>query len=514
MMAAALLARPLRARGGGTCGARAAAALADSLAGAFAEEAAPKDQAYVDRLKIQARGGGGGHGCASLQSGAARGRRAFPDGGDGGDGGAVVLRATAAARSLAGVRQVYKGEAGAHGSSRRRAGRAGRDVVVLVPAGTVVWRLREPAPGGAGGGFGGSATAALGGGTDTANVEPASAEGGGDAAAWLRRWREPWVGARDYDPGDATESDNEAAESSAALDAAGVAHRKRPRVATADSSPAAQGYELLADLGADGDAVVAAAGGGGGGGNAARGRAARSATATRGAPGEAARLLLELKLRADVALLGLPNAGKSSLLRALSAATPRTAGHAFTTLQPQLGAVALPPAAPGGGGEFADDSAAAGDALSVVLADIPGLVAGAHEGRGLGLRFLRHAERARALAFVLDAAGGTPGGSTPLAPAAQLALLRDEAGRHDAALLRRPWLVIANKVDLLPAPAGVLAALRRRAAAAAAAAGEPPPAAVVGASATGGGGAPRGLTALLSALRRVADADADAARAP
>jgi GTP-binding protein len=512
MMAAALLARPLRARGGGAC---AAAALADSLAGAFAEEAAPKDQAYVDHLKIQARGGGGGHGCASLQSGAARGRRAFPDGGDGGAGGAVVLRATAAARSLAGVRQVYKGEAGAHGSSRRRAGRAGRDVVVLVPAGTVVWRLREPAPGGAGGGFGGFAAAAPGGGTNTASVEPASAEGDGDAAAWLRRWRGPWVGARDYDPDDAaSESDDEAAGSSAASDvaaAADAAARKRPRVAAADSSPEAQGYELLADLGANGDAVVAAAGGGGGGGNAARGRAARSATATRGAPGEAARLLLELKLRADVALLGLPNAGKSSLLRALSAATPRTAGHAFTTLQPQLGAVALP-AAPGAGGEFADDSAAAGDALSVVLADIPGLVAGAHEGRGLGLRFLRHAERARALAFVLDAAGGTPGGSTPLAPAAQLALLRDEAGCHDAALLRRPWLVIANKVDLLPAPAGVLATLRRRAAAAAAAAGEPPPAAVVGASATGGGGAPRGLPALLRALRLVADADA--ARAP
>lgn len=185
--------------------------------------------------------------------------------------------------------------------------------------------------------------------------------------------------------------------------------------------------EVLGDLVEPGQELVVARGGRGGWGNARfatpRDRAPRRAT--RGRPGEAGWLRLELKLLADAGLVGMPNAGKSSLLARVSAARPRVADYPFTTLEPTLGVVAVP-----GGGSF-------------VLADIPGLIEGAHAGKGLGHRFLRHIERTRVIVHVLDL------GASP-----ERDLYRDylainrELELHSPELARRPQVVVANKADL------------------------------------------------------------------
>ena len=180
---------------------------------------------------------------------------------------------------------------------------------------------------------------------------------------------------------------------------------------------------LLADLSEPGASFVVAHGGEGGRGNGSFATSTRQAPAfrERGMPGEDREILLELKVLSDVGLVGLPNAGKSSLLRALSAARPRVGDYPFTTLSPQLGVV--------------DQNAYKGP---FVVADIPGLIAGASEGRGLGNRFLRHVARARLLALVLDASEDPEG--------AQGTLISE---LHAAALSERPTVTVLNKVDLL-----------------------------------------------------------------
>ncbi|MGH9099833.1 MAG: Obg family GTPase CgtA, partial [Acidimicrobiales bacterium] len=138
-------------------------------------------------------------------------------------------------------------------------------------------------------------------------------------------------------------------------------------------------------------------------------------------------LTLELKLTADVALVGFPNVGKSTLISTISSARPKIADYPFTTLQPHLGVVRV---------------GRAGDETDLVVADVPGLVQGAAEGRGLGHRFLRHVERARVLVVLLDltSSAGTP-------PAGQLEVLLGELGRYEPRLLWRPRLVVGSKVD-------------------------------------------------------------------
>lgn len=182
----------------------------------------------------------------------------------------------------------------------------------------------------------------------------------------------------------------------------------------------------LADLVGHGARAVVARGGRGGRGNAAlaspRNRAPHSAE--RGEPGEEHRLDLELRLVGDVGLVGLPNAGKSTLLSRLTAARPKVADYPFTTLSPNLGV------AEGPAGRF-------------VVADVPGLVEGAHRGRGLGHRFLRHVSRCRALAYVVDLAEDDPG--------ADLGVVRAEVGSFDPDLASRPWVIVGSKRDLLEA---------------------------------------------------------------
>jgi len=192
---------------------------------------------------------------------------------------------------------------------------------------------------------------------------------------------------------------------------------------------AAEGDPPLADLDRDGARFVAARGGRGGRGNATFATPTRQAPdfAQPGRPGQARRLRLSLKLLADVGLAGLPNAGKSTLLRRLSAARPRVAAYPFTTLVPQLGVVEK-------------------DHRRWVVADVPGLVAGASEGTGLGDRFLRHVERTRVLVHVLDAGTCALEGRDPLG---DYGTIRAELRAYDARLAERPEIVALNKVDLV-----------------------------------------------------------------
>ena len=193
--------------------------------------------------------------------------------------------------------------------------------------------------------------------------------------------------------------------------------------------------ELLHELLGDGEQFVAARGGRGGRGNASFASSTNQSpqNSESGEPGESCWLRLELKLLADVGLLGFPNAGKSTLISRVSAARPRVASYPFTTLRPQLGAVEL------GEARF-------------VMADIPGLIPGAHQGAGLGDRFLRHVERTRVLVHLLDPEPLVSGGPPERSPERDYAALRSELQAYAEELADRVEIVCVAKADLLPEP--------------------------------------------------------------
>ena len=192
------------------------------------------------------------------------------------------------------------------------------------------------------------------------------------------------------------------------------------------SDDASEPYRLLADLAEEGQRVLVARGGRGGLGN------ARFATATNraprkvqpGEPGEIKNLRLELKLLADVGLVGFPNAGKSTMIARISAARPKIADYPFTTLTPNLGVVRL------------------GDDRSFVVADVPGLIEGAHRGTGLGHQFLRHLERTKVIVHLVDVSG-----ATERDPVADLEIVRRELELFQPTLAAKPQIVAANKID-------------------------------------------------------------------
>jgi GTPase len=202
---------------------------------------------------------------------------------------------------------------------------------------------------------------------------------------------------------------------------------------------------LIADLAEEGQRVLVAKGGRGGLGN------AHFASSTNRAPrkvqpgeaGEIKDLRLELKLLADVGLVGFPNAGKSTLISRMSAARPKIADYPFTTLTPNLGVVRL------------------GDDRSFVVADVPGLIEGAHRGLGLGHQFLRHLERTKVLVHLVDVSGGS--GRNPVE---DLDILRRELELFQPTLAAKPQIVAANKIDAIdPSQSDAIAALESRAAA-------------------------------------------------
>jgi GTP-binding protein len=187
--------------------------------------------------------------------------------------------------------------------------------------------------------------------------------------------------------------------------------------------------EIIGDLTEHGQRLLVARGGDGGKGNvhfkSSLNRAPRKATP--GGEGEERELRMELKLLADVGLLGFPNAGKSTFVRAVSAATPKVADYPFTTLHPHLGVVAVEPY------------------RSFVIADIPGIIEGAAEGAGLGALFLRHVQRTRLLLHLVDMAPFEEAES----PAQQVRLIEDELRRYDPGMLEKPRWLVLNKGDLL-----------------------------------------------------------------
>ncbi len=188
--------------------------------------------------------------------------------------------------------------------------------------------------------------------------------------------------------------------------------------------------EVLADLNADGVSAIVARGGNGGLGNlhfkSSTNRAPRQFTP--GEPGDTRDLKLELKVLADVGLLGMPNAGKSTFIRAVSAARPKVADYPFTTLQPNLGVVRI------------------AENQSFVIADIPGLIHGASAGAGLGHRFLKHLQRTRLLLHLIDIAPLDPSAD----PVADAHAIVEELRNFDEGLYRKPRWVVLNKIDLLP----------------------------------------------------------------
>lgn len=285
---------------------------------------------FVDKVKINARGGNGGSGCVSFR------REMFvpkggPNGGNGGAGGSIYLVATAGVSNLVDLKYcpLVKAKTGGGGMGSDRHGAAGEDVLVAIPVGTVV---------------------------------------------------------RDIE----------------------------------------RDYELIADLCEDGQKFLLCKGGRGGYGNrhfqSNRNKLPRNAEP--GTEGEERNLELELKTLADVGLIGMPNAGKSTLISAITDAHPKVAPYPFTTLHPVVGVI-----------EFEDF-------MRITVADIPGLIEGAHDNVGLGHHFLRHVERTRVLAYVLDMAG-----TDNRDPLEDLATLKEELECYRTGITDCTSVVIANKID-------------------------------------------------------------------
>ena len=287
---------------------------------------------FVDEAQIEVIAGRGGNGVASFR------REKYipfggPNGGDGGDGGSVYLQADRNLNTLVDFRFVrqYKAENGQNGMGQQKTGKAGEDLIIKVPVGTIV---------------------------------------------------------RDVDT-----------------------------------------REVIGDLTQHGQKLLVAKGGRHGLGNvhfkSSRNRTPRQCTP--GEPGEQRNLQLELAVLADVGLLGLPNAGKSSLITAVSAARPKVANYPFTTLYPNLGVVSISPE------------------TSFVIADIPGLIEGAAEGAGLGVQFLKHLSRTGLLLHVVDLAPYDE--STPLEA---IHTIENELKKYSQALAGKPRWLVFNKADLLP----------------------------------------------------------------
>jgi GTP-binding protein len=299
---------------------------------------------FVDEAKIYVKGGDGGNGCVAFR----REKyvpRGGPSGGDGGSGGSVILEATQHDNTLLRYRfnREFRADRGRHGEGSNRTGHSGADMVLAVPAGTVVI---------------------------------------------------------DEDSG-----------------------------------------ERLADLTRPGQRVTVAHGGRGGRGNQHFAKPWHQAPreSEEGQPGEEHHLRLELRLLADVGLVGFPNAGKSTLISRISAARPKIADYPFTTLEPHLGVVSAELSA---GSEKNAAGAHRNLGRTFVVADLPGLIEGANQGVGLGTRFLRHIERTRLLAHLVDTSD-----ASDRDPVRDFEIICGELAAFSESLAAKPMIVVATKLD-------------------------------------------------------------------
>ena len=355
-----------------------------------------RGQKFVDRKNVEVSGGAGGTGCVSLMKSRIN-PHGVPDGGDGGKGGSIYLLASRAVQDLSSLRPAYTAPQGAQGSSAQKNGRSGRDLSLRVPIGTLVLEL------------------------DGADRKEEEEE-------------------EEYAEEEEEEEEYE-------------------------EEVRAQAYRIVADLREEGQSICVARGGVGGQGNqilankSRKWRTSRGASVQkdiqlrpglnadglmgkRGQPGEVRNLLLELQSLCDIGLVGLPSSGKSSLLAALTNASPKIAPWQFTTVTPQLGVL---PEKLG--------SAAGSIFPALTIAEVPGILSGASDDRGLGLAFLRHIQRSHALLYVVraDSDHGLPG--QPASPLEHLRILREECGSFDASLLQRPSLIALTQCDRISSDA-------------------------------------------------------------
>src|SRR6185369_404589 len=343
---------------------------------------------FIDEMKIFARAGHGGKGCVAFH------REAYitkggPSGGNGGRGGSVILQADHDLNNL--IAQYYKprliAQKGEAGLGKGMDGRAGKDLLVKVPCGTLVWKLPSP--------VGPSEEVA----TETEeSEEPATLK--------LSTSRRPLIR-------------HSGRERAMEIDLSAEPEPDRT------TEPSDKG-ELIADLTEHGQQFILCKGGRGGLGNRNFATATRQAPrfAQPGEPGQEGSFLFELRIMADVGLVGYPNAGKSTLLTAISHARPKIAPYPFTTLHPQIGIV-----------EYSDFH-------RLTVCDVPGLIAGAHQNVGLGHAFLRHIQRCKIIIILLDMAG-----TDNREPWEDYKSLLQELELYDPSLLERPRYVVANKMD-------------------------------------------------------------------
>jgi GTP-binding protein len=293
---------------------------------------------FVDEAKIYVKAGDGGNGCMAFR----REKyvpRGGPSGGDGGNGGSIYVEANPNDNTLLRYRynREFKGERGRHGEGSNCTGQSGRDTLLKVPVGTLVFDQESE--------------------------------------------------------------------------------------------------ELLADLKKPGQRILVAQGGKGGRGNQHFAKPWHQAPREKeeGQPGEERRLRLELKLLADVGLVGFPNAGKSTLISVISAARPKIANYPFTTLEPNLSVVNADGGTGGHGSELG---------RTFVVADLPGLIEGASEGAGLGIRFLRHVDRTRLLAHLIDTSD-----TAEMNPVKAFEIIEGELAAFSDTMLDKPMIVVATKLD-------------------------------------------------------------------
>ena len=351
---------------------------------------------FIDEIKIYARAGHGGKGCVAFH------REAYvakggPSGGNGGRGGSVILQADHDLNNL--IAQYYQprliAETGEPGLGKGMDGHAGKDLVIKVPCGTLVWRLP-------------SVPKTVGESEDEPSSLHSAAPGNEDEKPVFKTSASKRPLIRSASGGQAQEID--------------LSREEAGEFSAGDSEKG----ELVADLTENGQQFVLCKGGRGGLGNRNFATAARQTPrfAQPGEPGEEGDFLFELRIMAEVGLVGYPNAGKSTLLTAISKARPKVAPYPFTTLHPQIGIV-----------EYADWH-------RLTVCDVPGLIEGAHQNVGLGHAFLRHIERCKILVLLLDMAG-----TDNRAPWDDYKQLLNELELYDPALLEKPRLVVANKMD-------------------------------------------------------------------
>ena len=340
---------------------------------------------FIDEIKITARAGHGGKGCVAFRREKFR-PKGGPDGGNGGRGGNVILEADHDLNNL--IAQYYQpkllAKDGEQGLGKGMDGAAGKDLIVKVPCGTLVWALPSTEP-----------------------VVETPADPDDDVPTFhTTANRRPLI--RHSSSGAAEEINLEG-----------------ETLQTAAKDRRSKG-EYVADLTEHGQRFVLCKGGRGGMGNRNFATSVRQAPrfAQPGEPGEQGEFLFELRIIADVGLVGYPNAGKSTLLTAISHARPKVAPYPFTTLHPQIGILEYP------------------DFRRLTVCDVPGLIAGAHRNVGLGHSFLRHIERCKMLVLLLDMAG-TDG----RVPWDDYRSLLEELELYDPALVQKPRLVVANKMD-------------------------------------------------------------------